>query len=210
MAQNFATYLGTSLVHILDIIFPPTHDMLLVRSTTLADLKNAATKSHANGFISYLNYGESRIRACIHEAKFHNNRNAQKLLGALLSEMLKDMPQKTILPIPLSRKRQAERGYNQVEEILRFSNVDRLHLIEKRVLRRSYNTRPQTELSREKRLKNVKDAFKVRKPQKIQGRDILLIDDVVTTGATLNAANAALLPHHPHSITCVALAYAKL
>ncbi len=75
------------------------------------------------------------------------------------------------------------------------------------VLARVRDTRPQTELSREERLTNVKDAFACIAPEAIVGKDVVIVDDVVTTGATLTSAAHAILKHNPRSVTCIALAH---
>jgi ComF family protein len=115
----------------------------------------------------------------------------------------------TIVPIPLAKKRKAERGYNQIEEVLRYVRTDSVLHIETRALKRIRNTRPQTKLTRKERAQNVADAFLVTKPERIRNKNIILIDDVVTTGATLQAAKAALMPHKPASVACIALARAE-
>ena len=74
-------------------------------------------------------------------------------------------------------------------------------------MKRVRDTRPQTELARNERISNMRKAFIIKQPQQIVGKHIVLLDDVTTTGATLHAAKAALLLHHPASVTCIALAH---
>ncbi len=111
------------------------------------------------------------------------------------------------IPIPLSKNRMHTRGYNQVYEILRSLENDSKCIIETSLLVRTRDTPPQTKLSREGRLQNMHNAFRVSDPERVKGKHILIIDDVLTTGATLRAAKAALLPHEPASVTCLAIAH---
>lgn len=153
-----------------------------------------------------LEFRDKRVRACIHEAKFYNNKKAQTILGKTISEFLKQQATvyDLVIPIPLSKERRRERGYNQIEEILKQANIG----FDSTILTRA-NRPAQTTLSREERVKNVYGVFTVVADlaPTITGRRILLIDDVVTTGATLNAAKAALWPHQPTAVICLALAH---
>lgn len=91
-----------------------------------------------------------------------------------------------ILPVPLHIRRLRERGFNQSAFLAR-SMGRGLHLpVRFDVLDRKCWTEPQTRLSREERLQNVKDAFVVLKPGAVAERSVLLIDDVYTTGTTLS------------------------
>ena len=91
-----------------------------------------------------------------------------------------------LIPVPLHKSRYRERGFNQSEivaqEISKIIGVSVL----KNVLKRKKNTKDQTELSPLQREENVKGAFVVTKPEMINGKKIILVDDVITTGATLS------------------------
>lgn len=196
---------------VLDIFFPPSKEALLVRTFSEEVLISLYAQRHIDGVSVLSTYKDVRIRALIHEAKFKNNTRAQKLLSVLVARFLEESAHTidSIVPIPLSRARMRARGYNQVYEVLK--NVTRSPSIEvnTHVLVRTRDTQPQTELKRSERLVNVQNAFEV--PQKyasrITGKHVLIVDDVMTTGATLRVAKAALLPHSPASVTCVALAH---
>ncbi len=96
-----------------------------------------------------------------------------------------------VVPVPLHWSRQLVRGYNQAEEIAR-PLARRLGLPLLRGLRRRRRTPPQTRLNRRGRAANLRDAFRARRQARLCDRTILLVDDVVTTGATLSAAAASL------------------
>lgn len=111
---------------------------------------------------------------------------AQKEIAQWKIEML--------IPVPLHRRRQEKRGYNQAEIIAR-SIGDKLDIpVNIRSLYRRKNTKPQKKLNPSERKNNMKDAFCIRKSgtESVNGKNILLTDDIYTTGATLDAAAQCL------------------
>lgn len=99
----------------------------------------------------------------------------------------------SIIPVPLHAKKEAERGFNQTNIIANaMSDVLKIPVMDK-VLQRIKFTETQTQKTREERILNMQDAFGLVNPKEINGKHILLIDDVLTTGATLEAAALALL-----------------
>ncbi|MCA9363666.1 ComF family protein [Candidatus Kaiserbacteria bacterium] len=194
-----------------DILFPPSPELRIVRATTAAAVCVQCRPMYEDGIYALTHFKDGTMRALIHEAKFHHNAHALALLGTLFAHGLTHLPLPDanflILPIPLSPARKRERGYNQVAEVLHAAARERSLAIDAHTLVRTRHTKPQTELSREERLHNMKDAFAVRTPERIAGAHIIVVDDVYTTGATLRAAKAALLPHTPASVTCLALAH---
>lgn len=96
-----------------------------------------------------------------------------------------------VVPVPLHWRRRLARGYNQAERIAR-PLADRLGLPCVQALARRRATPPQSLLGREKRLANLRKAFHVSDPKRVRDLSILLVDDVATTGATLDAAATAL------------------
>lgn len=201
-------YMQNLFVSFFDIVFPPRKDELRVRALTKEDMRLFFAIRSIEGITVLSSYAHRDIRTLIHEAKFHNNARASMLLGVLLNQFLceKEGTFDSIVPIPLSRARLRARGYNQVEEIL--LTIPEIHThIHTDTIRRTRNTTPQTELKRTDRLLNMRDAFTVVDPIHVRGKRILIIDDVVTTGATIRAAKASLLPHSPTSVTCLALTH---
>jgi ComF family protein len=96
-----------------------------------------------------------------------------------------------VVPVPLHWRRRLTRGYNQAERIAR-PLAALLDLPFDPLLIRGRATPPQSLLSRTQRLANLRRAFRVRRSREIRGLHLLLVDDVATTGATLDAAAAAL------------------
>jgi competence protein ComFC len=126
--------------------------------------------------------------------------------GGMLESCLGGVPFQMMLPVPLHKVRQRERGYNQSERI--GAGLSRVLKIPMRtdVLFRRCNTRTQTDLRAEERQSNVQDAFGVRSPERIQGMSILVVDDVVTTGSTMNSCAKALKDAGVKRVTGFALA----
>jgi ComF family protein len=98
-----------------------------------------------------------------------------------------------IMPVPIHKKKMRKRGYNQMELIGRRLSTKTGMPLELQSLVKSVNTPPQRGLDAEDRQKNIKDSFEVSDRSKIEGKRILLIDDVMTTGATINECAKVLL-----------------
>lgn len=148
------------------------------------------------------------VSKLIHNLKYNGAFALAKPLGQLMADAWPtwQMPVDLVLPIPLHADRKKKRGYNQSTLLARaFCNSTSLPLAEDSLLRTRFTT-PQVGLSAAQRLENVQDAFQA--DNRVQGRHILLIDDVCTTGATMAAAAAALLSNGAKTVSgyCVARA----
>ena len=199
-------------IHVcIQVLFPERADARIVRSIDVSDLNSITCTNVHKETTALLPFRDVRVRACIHEAKFHDNERACSLLGAVLARHLSKINDPIVVPIPLSTTRQRERGYNQVTRIIKAACTHTSIQIYDEVLYKQIDTAPQTSLSKKDRITNVRDVFAVydttQARESIRDRHIILIDDVTTTGATLKAAKAALLPHKPASVTCLALAH---
>ncbi len=151
---------------------------------------------------------EGRLRELIHLFKYTPMERLSRPLGAFLrtglpSEATFDL----IVPMPLHRKKQRERGFNQAallaQEVARVASLP-LEL----AVTRSRDTAPQSGLTGNQRRKNVRDAFAVKDPARIAGKRILLVDDVVTTGASANSCALALKQAGASFVAVLALARA--
>ena len=134
---------------------------------------------------------QGKVQHLIHELKYKGNWEAGVFLGQQLGESIKDAPLfqgiDYLVPIPLHPKREKKRGYNQSMMIARgISEITNIPIGDKYLIR-VVNTSTQTKKSKEERFQNVKDIFQVCHADELQDKHILLIDDVLTTGATLES-----------------------
>lgn len=139
--------------------------------------------------------------------KFHRLGYLGTQLGRELAELVRPRltGDETVVPMPLHWTRHLARGYNQAALIAR-PLAETLGLRHVRALRRRRWTAAQSRLPRADRQRNLVGVFAVRKPRGIRGRHVLLVDDVVTTGATLRSAAACLLEHGAAAVTGVCAA----
>lgn len=133
------------------------------------------------------------VRNALHSLKYRHNISLGQALAESMSPELQRLnwPIQAIVPIPLSEQRKRERGYNQVGLIARpLSQLQQCNYLP-HGLRRARHTRSQVGLTLEERKHNLQNAF-LADPRLVSGKNILVIDDVSTTGATLADAARAL------------------
>ncbi len=161
------------------------------------------------------------LRTAILLLKFQRRERLGRRLGELLSIVWAAHPEfsqaerPVIVPVPLHRARQRERGFNQAE-VLACSLARRLKAadrparqpVETRCLLRIRPTAPQTGLNFRQRVENVRGVFKVTSPDAVHGRVIVLVDDVMTTGATLSSCARALKEAGAARVQAITLARA--
>ncbi len=144
-------------------------------------------------------YSNKHIKTLIHELKFNNNKKAAKFFADIFNDFFIEEYENIklyhpnsdviIIPIPLSKQRLKERGYNQVTRVLKQTSAKKF--INTKILSRNRDTKKQSLLTKTKRKANIKDAFSAienTNPDTV----VLLVDDVVTTGATLEEARKTL------------------
>lgn len=114
-----------------------------------------------------------------------------------------------IIPVPLHPAKKRKRGYNQSEAFAEGLASVMTGRLETRALYRRVNTKTQTRKSRYDRWENVENIFAVRNPEKLRYQHVLLVDDVLTTGATLEACARALLDVPGVKVSVVTIAFAS-
>ena len=140
---------------------------------------------------------EGTLKEAIHRFKYGGAFPLLRVFGDLLQPNLQalsqDYPVDVMIPVPLHIRRLRERGFNQalllVKELSKRTGIP----YEERALKKVKDTPVQIALKKRERRKNLKGAFQVKDQEAIQGKAVMLVDDVYTTGATVNECSRALL-----------------
>ncbi len=157
----------------------------------------------------YFNKG-NRVQRLVHQLKYKGRKDIGIWLGTQYGFELCKSPLfsnlDAIIPVPLHRKRYMQRGYNQSEQFAAGLGEPLNLPVENHLLFRSRATETQTRKSRFSRYQNVHHIFEVRDPEHFRGKHLLLVDDVITTGSTLESSVLALaaIPEVKVSIVCIA------
>jgi len=143
-----------------------------------------------------VSFGEyaGALRGLIHLLKYDKVRPAAPVLGHMLAEAIAQLTNggvdslPLIVPVPLHSSKRGERGFNQAELIVRAAAK---HLpprleVASGLLKRQRPTHSQVGLTREERVANLRGAFRVTDPERVMGRTVIVVDDVMTTGTTVS------------------------
>jgi ComF family protein len=153
------------------------------------------------------------MQQIIHATKYRRRPSLGDTLGDLLAQRLStplrdELAKAVVVPVPLHRRREMKRGFNQ-SLVLARALAKSWHLeVMPRALRRTRFTQPQAKLGAAERLQNVEGAFAPARGLHLETPTVLLIDDVLTTGATMNACAAALKAAGASKVIGIALAKA--
>ncbi len=183
----------------IDVLIPPRPSERVVRTLNLQMLESLSSEDG-------LPYHDPRVTALVWELKYYANRRAAALAGALLAEKLlavaaEELGTPLLVPVPMHAARRRERGHNQTELLckaalfaLRSSQSEVGPVLEyaPKALVRTTNTKHQQGLPRHIRLKNIKNSMTAPNPALVRERVCIVVDDVATTGATLEEAKRAL------------------
>ena len=193
--------------------------------TCLNDLPFTNFSFHSNNAVEKIFWGRVPVRSVmalfyftkvsivqnlIHEFKYKGNKELGKYLGILIGKSLAQSNRfrdiSVIIPLPLFKEKEKRRGYNQ-SEILSQGIAESMEvpLVTQNVIR-IVNTETQTKKGRLERWKNVDKTFQVLHPEQLQNKHILLVDDVITTGATLEACASEILKVKNTTVSIASLA----
>ncbi len=154
-------------------------------------------------------YVES-VRLCVQALKYGGRRRIASILGkrAGRSHVIEgDLAgARAVVPIPLSRRRRRERGFNQAELIAKVVAREAGVPLDGKLLWKTKDRPPQAGLTRKDRLRNVQSVYRARLPLSLRGERLLLVDDVLTTGATAESAARALLEAGAGAVDVLTLA----
>ena len=164
---------------------------------------------------------EGRMRVAIHALKYDRLHAAAHGLGRMLAEAITQLageapPEMLVIPVPLHRTKYAQRGFNQARSLathaltfLGNSHPEWRLTLASSTLMRLRATQSQAGLTPRQRRLNVRGVFTVSDPAAVAGKHILLVDDILTTGATARAAAKALMEAGAESVWVATLARAR-
>ncbi len=174
--------------------------------------KNFGTNKFVSDFYSkYVFETDKTLQQIIHALKYKKQFKLGVFLGELLAEgiKMKDWNIDLIIPVPIHHLKKAERGYNQSDFIAKgISTALNIPYSSKSIKRIKY-TESQTKLNMAERSLNVSNAFKARNKKKLSGKNILVVDDVCTTGATLLGCAKVLIDAGANSVYGCSIAIAE-
>lgn len=199
---------------LLEVVFPPLcaacgvpgrEPFCAICHEALEDAPPFVVPGAAQASALWLHGGPAAL--AVQQLKFHDHPELGRPLGEAMAERLAALgPVDVAVPMPCSRRRLSERGYNQARELLRGLPIP----VAPRALRRTREVPPQVGLDRAARLSNVRGALGPGpEAAAVRGRRVLLVDDVVTTGATAEAATQALLEAGAQGVVVLALTHAE-
>ena len=214
--------LKTLMGGLLNFLLPKSPEETRLQKITAEDLySRIARPGEQEGVRTLFDYRDPLIRELLLSLKFHGNRRAAKIFAQVFYEgliedlsdanLFSDFSKPLLVPIPLSKKRLRERGYNQTEliaqELEALDGRKTFELVTD-VLIKIKHIAPQTSLPDKKaREENIRGAFAVHRTPQIAGRNILLLDDIVTTGSTMREAEGALRAAGAKHVFCIAIAH---
>ena len=162
-------------------------------------------------FLYFSKFG--RTQQLLHQLKYRGQWQVGQKLGQAYGKLLKEAPLFTgldlILPVPLHSRRLKKRGYNQSDHFAQGLSESMGVPWTSKLIVREQATVSQTHKTRMERFRNVQHAFVIPRPKALRGKQVLLVDDVLTTGATLEAAGLKLMEAGIASLSMCCLAIAE-
>jgi ComF family protein len=167
---------------------PQTSHHKEINSELQVRLSNRFEVAHAAALFKFAK--SSRVQHILHALKYKNRPEVGVMLGKVLGQKIVDaciMKPDIIIPIPLHPSRKRKRGYNQSAKFAEGLSVKLNIPFSDTIIARLVKTETQTKKNKLNRWQNVSEVFHVKDPLTVKGKRILLVDDVVTTGATIEA-----------------------
>jgi competence protein ComFC len=209
---------------LISIILPKNEEILYLESLSASDLLDKVSLARTmekDRFLAIFDYKDPLARKIIWQIKYKDNRIISHNLAILLYDLiLEEISDETsfsryqqiiIIPIPCSTKRFREKGFNQTEILAKeLQKIDENNYfkLDLKILKKIKDTPHQVSVkNREKRLKNLEGSFSVNENVDLKKTCIILIDDVITTGATMSEARKVLKSAGAKKVICVAVAH---
>lgn len=192
---------------------------LLERIEMMDALAFASEAKHSSE-LGLFSYKDPLVKELVWNVKYKKNISCIRLAAAFLYEEIVSLVSEQnelelfthplIIAIPSSTRRRRERGYDHMQEIIKeISRLDTVKLfeIDTSLLLKRIHTERQTKLTKNQRTDNLKGVFSINTKKSIEERNIILIDDVITTGATMREATRILEEAGSRKVICVAFAH---
>ena len=200
---------------ILDIVYPIEEKCIICRTDGFIGLcpycKSSINRAAVeNDNLSYGFYG-GVIKTLILKFKYENDFTAGYLLSKLLIEMIEEekIYADVICYVPMTKKSEKKRGFNQCELIAK--NIGyHINIPVSDCIKKIKNTKEQKTLTKEERIKNLRGVFKINRIKDIKDKNVILIDDVMTTGATINECKDVLKKSGANKITVLTIAKSNI
>ncbi|MGM0482792.1 MAG: ComF family protein [Patescibacteria group bacterium] len=210
-------------IYIASLFFPSTKNIKELENLEADKIEKTLPKSADSPHpfvLSVFRYKNDNVKEAIKAIKYKGNIFLVASFGEILFKEISDFLETNkisadniyIVPIPLSKKRYAQRGFNQSELIAKAvikNDRQKIFIYSPHFLRKDKHTDPQTKLSMSRRRVNIKNCFSVpyKERPNIQNKTIILIDDVATTGSTLKEARKTLLEAKAKEVYAFTLAH---
>lgn len=206
----------------LDFLFPRKEIEKELDDITAEELFTEVSKTTHDdkNIITIFDYGDDLVRQAIWSLKFRRNTRLAKIFAQILHdeiletlselETFSNFKNLTLIPMPISKRRRQERGFNQCElianELVNLSG--NIFTLDKKSLIKTKDTIPQSRTKNKKeRLENLKNCFSIKNKENIKGKNIILLDDITTTGTTLKEARKILKRYGAKKIVCITIAH---
>jgi len=205
---------------VLDLLFPQERPTELSVDKIIEELKKPESLNDPD-IIVLSDYKQTLAKKLIWELKYKNNEHSAKILSEIMYAeiigylndwiMFEDFKNPLLIPVPLSKEKLEKRGYNQTEvlvtHIMELDEEKNLSS-EFKAISKIKDTSDQSSLkTKAARLKNLKGCFKVIDPEKIENRNIIIVDDVITTGATIKEVKKILKKAGARKIKAICVAH---